>query len=101
MEEIASHLGHSNPKVTRELYALFSPEALTRRAGALELDDLGLKEVPAVGRSIEPAKSAKRTQVRFAEPEGTFEKCPAIRIRRGETIVPAREKWWALQGSNL
>lgn len=61
MEEIASHLGHSNPKVTREIYALFSPEALTRSAEALELDDPDLKEVPAAARSIEPAKSAKRT----------------------------------------
>lgn len=39
MEEIASHLGHSNPKVTREIYARFSPEALSRSRDALELDD--------------------------------------------------------------
>lgn len=39
MEEIASFLGHSNPKVTREIYAKFSPEALSRSAAALELDD--------------------------------------------------------------
>jgi integrase len=38
MEEIASFLGHSNPKVTREIYAKFSPEALSRGAAALELD---------------------------------------------------------------
>jgi len=39
MEEIASYLGHSNPKVTRDIYARFSPEALSRGAAALELDD--------------------------------------------------------------
>ncbi|KQP61096.1 site-specific integrase [Methylobacterium sp. Leaf108] len=44
MEEIASHLGHSNPKITRAIYARFSPEALSRSAAALELDD-GPEEV--------------------------------------------------------
>lgn len=39
MEEIASYLGHSNPKVTRDIYARFSPEALSRGAAALELDE--------------------------------------------------------------
>lgn len=39
MEEIASYLGHSNPKVTRDIYARFSPEALSKGAAALELDD--------------------------------------------------------------
>jgi integrase len=39
MEEIASHLGHSDTKITRRIYARFSPEALSRSAAALELDD--------------------------------------------------------------
>jgi len=39
MEEIASYLGHANPKVTRDIYARFSPEALSKGAAALELDD--------------------------------------------------------------
>ncbi|KAB1068862.1 tyrosine-type recombinase/integrase [Methylobacterium planeticum] len=45
MEEIASYLGHSNPKVTRDIYARFSPEALSRGAAALELDDFEPQEV--------------------------------------------------------
>jgi integrase len=39
MEEIASYLGHSNPTITRRIYARFSPEALSKGAAALELDD--------------------------------------------------------------
>lgn len=58
MEEIASYLGHSNPKVTRDIYATFSPEALSRGADALELDDLEPREVRRFG---EPVKSANRT----------------------------------------
>lgn len=40
MEEIASHLGHSDTSITRRVYARFSPEALSRSRDALELDDL-------------------------------------------------------------
>ncbi len=54
MDEIASHLGHSNTKVTRDIYARFSPEALTKSAAALELDDLEPRPV----RFGEPGKSA-------------------------------------------
>jgi integrase len=38
MEEIASYLGHSNPSITRLIYARFSPEALSKSAAALDLD---------------------------------------------------------------
>jgi integrase len=61
MEEIASHLGHSDPKVTRMIYAKFSPEALSRSAEALELDDLAPREVKRWDRPSEPVKLAKRT----------------------------------------
>jgi integrase len=40
-EEIASYLGHSDVKVTRRVYARFSPDHLRGAADALELDDLG------------------------------------------------------------
>jgi integrase len=43
MEEIASHLGHTDLNVTRRIYARFSPEALSKSKAALELgDDLRL-----------------------------------------------------------
>lgn len=45
MEEIASYLGHSDLKVTRRVYARFSPEALSKGAAALEFDDLEPVEV--------------------------------------------------------
>lgn len=45
MEEIASYLGHSNLKVTRRIYARFSPEALSKGAAALEFEDLEPTEV--------------------------------------------------------
>lgn len=48
MEEIASYLGHSNPKVTRDIYARFSPEALSKGAAALELDDFEPHELKRV-----------------------------------------------------
>jgi integrase len=41
MEEIAQFLGHSNVKVTRDIYARFSPDHLRKAASALEYDDLG------------------------------------------------------------
>jgi len=37
MEEIAQYLGHSNPAITRRVYARFSPTYLRKAAGALEL----------------------------------------------------------------
>jgi integrase len=37
MEEIAQYLGHSDVKVTRRIYARYSPEYLSKAAGALEL----------------------------------------------------------------
>jgi integrase len=40
MEEIASYLGHSNVKVTRDIYARFSPDHLRNAAESLELDEL-------------------------------------------------------------
>ncbi|MBP32496.1 site-specific integrase [Methylobacterium sp.] len=45
MEEIASYLGHSDLKVTRRIYARFSPEASSKGANALEFDDLEPTEV--------------------------------------------------------
>ena len=45
IEEIASYLGHSNPKVTRDIYARFSPEALSKGAAALELDNFEPHEI--------------------------------------------------------
>ncbi len=60
MDEIASHLGHSNTKVTRDVYARFSPEALSKSAAALELDDLGLHEV----QRTSPEPRLNRSQVR-------------------------------------
>ena len=48
MEEIASHLGHTDTKITRAIYARFSPEALSRSAAALELDN-GPQEVKKLG----------------------------------------------------
>ncbi len=56
-EEIASYLGHSNVSVTRRIYARFSPEALTKGAAALELDDLGPVEVVEGG----PGPDYRRT----------------------------------------
>lgn len=40
MEEIAQYLGHKNVKVTREVYARFSPDYLQNAAAVLEYDDL-------------------------------------------------------------
>ena len=40
MEEIASYLGHSDVKVTRSIYARFSPEYLAGAAEALNYDDI-------------------------------------------------------------
>jgi len=40
MEEIAQFLGHSNVKVTRDVYARFSPDYLKDAASVLEYDDL-------------------------------------------------------------
>lgn len=40
MEEIASFLGHSDMKITRDVYARFSPNALRDAAAALELDEI-------------------------------------------------------------
>lgn len=40
MSEIAQYLGHSNARVTEEIYARFSPDHLRRAAAALEYDDL-------------------------------------------------------------
>lgn len=37
MDEIAQFLGHSNPDITRRVYARFSPDYLRKAAGALEL----------------------------------------------------------------
>jgi integrase len=37
MEEIASYLGHSNPSVTRSVYARYSPDSLRHAAAALEM----------------------------------------------------------------
>lgn len=45
MVEIASYLGHSDPAITQRIYARFSPEALSKGAAALELDDFELTEV--------------------------------------------------------
>jgi integrase len=45
MEEIASCLGHSDVKVTRSIYARFSPDHLRGAAKSLELDDLELQDV--------------------------------------------------------
>ena len=36
IEEVAAYLGHSNPSITRAVYAQFSPEYLRRASGALE-----------------------------------------------------------------
>lgn len=55
MDEIASHLGHSDMKVTRDIYARFSPEALSKSAAALELDD----ELHEVGGFGEPQKMVR------------------------------------------
>lgn len=41
LDEIASYLGHSDIKVTRRIYARFSPDYLRGAAASLELDDLG------------------------------------------------------------
>jgi integrase len=41
MDEIAQYLGHTNARVTREVYARFSPDYLRNAAAALEYDDLG------------------------------------------------------------
>lgn len=41
MDEIASYLGHNDTKVTRLVYAKFSPEHLRYAARTLELGDLG------------------------------------------------------------
>lgn len=41
MEEIAQFLGHGDVKVTRRVYARFSPDYLAKAAAALEYDDLG------------------------------------------------------------
>lgn len=40
MEEIAQFLGHSNPGITRRVYARYSPDYLRRAAAALEYEDL-------------------------------------------------------------
>lgn len=37
IEEIAEYLGHTNPNVTRSIYARFSPDYLRKAAGSLEL----------------------------------------------------------------
>jgi integrase len=36
MEEIAAYLGHSNPKITFQVYARYSPAYLRKTAQALE-----------------------------------------------------------------
>lgn len=41
MDEIAQFLGHSDVKITRDVYARFSPDHLRTAAEALEYDDLG------------------------------------------------------------
>lgn len=41
MDEIAQFLGHNDVKVTRTVYARFSPDFLAEAAAALEYDDLG------------------------------------------------------------
>ncbi len=41
MEEIAQFMGHSNVKVTRDVYARFPPDHLREAASVLEYDDLG------------------------------------------------------------
>lgn len=40
-EEISQFLGHSNPTITRQFYARFSPDFLRDAAAALEFDDVG------------------------------------------------------------
>jgi integrase len=54
MEEIAQYLGHSNPNITRKVYARYSPDYLRQSADALEI---GLYVVPTV--TVEPAKENK------------------------------------------
>ncbi|WP_182421992.1 site-specific integrase [Aureimonas sp. ME7] len=39
MEEVAQFLGHSNPGITRRVYARFSPDYLQTASSALELDE--------------------------------------------------------------
>ena len=36
IEEVAAYLGHSNPRITREVYAQFSPTFLRKASGSLE-----------------------------------------------------------------
>jgi integrase len=40
MDEIAQYLGHSNARITREVYARFSPDHLRKAAETLEYDDI-------------------------------------------------------------
>lgn len=42
IEEIAQYLGHTNPNVTRSVYAQFSPDHLRKAAGSLEILDIHL-----------------------------------------------------------
>lgn len=39
MEEISQYLGHTNPSITRRVYARYSPDHLRKAAEALELDE--------------------------------------------------------------
>lgn len=55
MEEIAQYLGHSNPSITRRVYARYSPDYLRQSADALEI---GLYIVPT--GTDEPAKQNKK-----------------------------------------
>lgn len=41
MSEIAQYLGHSNTRITEQVYARYSPDYLRETASALEYDDLG------------------------------------------------------------
>ena len=45
--EISRYLGHSNVKVTQQVYARLSPEHLRKAAGALEYDDLAKRKAKA------------------------------------------------------
>jgi integrase len=41
MSEISQYLGHSDTRITEQIYARFSPDYLRRAAAALEYDELG------------------------------------------------------------
>ena len=66
MEEIAQFLGHGDVKVTRGVYARFSPDYLAEAASALEYDDLGSvnrRSLPSGGKKT-PAGVKKQSENR-------------------------------------